>query len=98
MQDLYFVECLQPFGHLDHGLPDFHLIEESLVNFMVVDFLLDVSGVGEFHNDAESLGFLIKESFFIIDDIGMGDGSKDSDFVECVFLFFLFHLNDFDLG
>ena len=65
---------------------------------MVINFLLDVSGVGKLHNDAESLGFFIKESFFIIDDIGMRDWSKDSDFVEGVFLFFLFHLIDFDLG
>jgi hypothetical protein len=73
MENLNFVKGFESFGHLDHGLPNLDLVEESFVDFMVINFLLDVSGVGKLHNDAKSLGFFIKESFFIIDDIGMGD-------------------------
>jgi hypothetical protein len=98
VEDLYFVKSLETFGHLNHSLPNFDLVEKCFVQFMLVDFLLDVSGVCQLHDNTQSLGFLIEEGFLIIDDIGMGDGGKDSDFIESVFLFFLFHLVDFDLG
>ncbi len=64
---------------------------------MLVNFLLDVSGVCQLHDNTQSLSFLIKEGLLIIDDIWMGNGRQDSNFVQSVFLFFLFHLIDFDL-
>jgi hypothetical protein len=91
------MKSFETFGHLNHGLPNLNLVEKCFVELMFVNFLLDVSSVCQLHDNTQSLSFLIKEGLLIIDDIWMRYRSQDSDFIESVFLFFLFHLVDFDL-
>lgn len=65
---------------------------------MLVYFFLDVSSICQFHHNAQTLGGLIKECFFIVDDVGMGNGGQNSDFVESVISFLNSHLAYFDLA
>lgn len=65
---------------------------------MVVDLFLDVARVGQLHDYAQSLCFVVEEGFSVVDDVGVGDGGEYPDFVERVLPFFFAHLSDFDLG
>lgn len=40
---------------------------------MFVDTFLDVSRVGQFHDDAESLAAFVKYGLFVVDDVRMTD-------------------------
>lgn len=53
MENIKFVQALQPHNHLDDNFPDVLLLELS-VGLLVRDyFLVQVAVVGEFHYDTE---------------------------------------------
>lgn len=64
---------------------------------VLVDLLLDVSSIGQLHNDAEGLRAVVEESIAVVDDIGVRDGCEDADLIERVLLLLLLHLSDLDL-
>lgn len=64
---------------------------------VLIHLLLDISCIRQFHHYAERLRFIIKKRLSIVDDVGMRNRRKYSNFIECVLSFLLPHLSDFDL-
>lgn len=62
--------------------------EESLILFMLHNFLVKITITGVVHNDAQSFT-LVDKRLFVTYDVFMLDRSQDSDFVKGIFLFFL---------
>lgn len=79
-------------------MPDLSLVEVSRTLEMLVYFLLNIARISQLHHYAKSLTFVVEKGLAIVDDVGVVDGSKDSDLIEGVLFLLLFHLSDLDLG
>ena len=91
------MEGFESTALLYQRLPNLLFVEVRPVPEVVVDLLLDVSGICQFHDDAEGLGVIIKEGFAVVDDVGVADRCEDPYFVEGILSFFFAHLSDFHL-
>jgi hypothetical protein len=64
--------------------------------FVLINFLEEVTTVSAFHDNAQTVGSIFKETFLEANDIGVVNRSQNSDFIDCIFLFFSGKLSHFD--
>ena len=80
VKNLELMQCLKPEYNLNQNRPNFCFLEELLFLFSFNYLLIEVSIVGELHNDTDLEKtvpeiFAFEKSFFISDNGGIIDGS-----------------------
>lgn len=75
------VEGLEAADNLDEVVPDHLFAEERTLFLLFVDELQDVTAVGALHHDAEAVGAVFEEGFFVANHVGVVHRREDAHFV-----------------
>jgi len=89
MDNFLIVKSFQTSYHLDEIKPYLLLWHLGYFLFIRGYFSKQVSSTAEFHDKAEVICAVFKESFFKSDQVYIIDRSENSDFIERIFLLFL---------
>jgi hypothetical protein len=83
------MQGLESSSHLDEYAPYVILVEGGLV-LLVLDYLLiDVAIRRILHHYAQALLRVLYESLLVTDHVGMSNRRQYSNFIQCIFSFFL---------
>ena len=89
MTDLRIVQSLEAHYHLRYNWDYLVTSKWCSLSYMFCDFLGQITAICIFHDEAESLGRLIYEGFFVLNNIWVLNTGKETNFVESVLLLFL---------
>ena len=85
MQDVILVQILQSESHLHQPVPNLLFREMHLFDLpMPANALLEVTGVGVFHDDVEDAltqGVVAEKAVFVADDVDVAAFADDLDLV-----------------
>lgn len=97
MDNFDTVKSVETDDHLVKNAPNIFLFHESVGLLEVIYLRLEITSISIFHDNAQSLGTLLKKSLFVCNDIRMIDGCQDSDLIQCVIFLFVIEFPKFDL-
>ena len=74
MYTLLIVQRLETKDHLVENGPNISFFSKPCCFLGIINFGLQIAIVTKFHDDAETAGALLEESFFVTGNIDMADG------------------------
>lgn len=84
MQDVLVVEVFKSFDGIDEDWPDLRFTQSAIFLFGGLYFGIEVTIVGEFHDDAEVFVVIFSVNFKVLNNKGRSETGQQSYFVESV--------------